>query len=229
MLAYVWWPAWWWRLLRWCEDGVWLPGCLGLSCRPLIPRTTPPSPPRSPLVAGQSILELQTKVKRGFARRPLLVLSPGWKRLLALSHLRHYAKQALTQGGLEIIIVSYSRPSLMIVATASQLYIYLQWVQCPFSISVIKSVLKCFPRHYEPTCGPSFAALKHSLSIYGDDFTLLQMISWWQLTGYLDCILWNFVDFPKHLTQQATSCHPSLSPTFILTRSLDLHSQISYC
>ena len=29
-------------------------------------------------------------------RRPLLGPSPGWKRLLALSHLRHYAKQALT-------------------------------------------------------------------------------------------------------------------------------------
>ena len=29
-------------------------------------------------------------------RRPLLGPSPGWKRLLPLSHLRHYAKQALT-------------------------------------------------------------------------------------------------------------------------------------
>ena len=29
-------------------------------------------------------------------RRPLLGPSPGWKRPLALSHLRHYAKQALT-------------------------------------------------------------------------------------------------------------------------------------
>ena len=29
-------------------------------------------------------------------RRPLLGPSPGWKRLLGLSHLRHYAKRALT-------------------------------------------------------------------------------------------------------------------------------------
>ena len=29
-------------------------------------------------------------------RRPLLGPSPGWNRLLALSHLRHYAKRALT-------------------------------------------------------------------------------------------------------------------------------------
>ena len=29
-------------------------------------------------------------------RRPLLGPSPGWKRLLVLSHLRHYAKQTLT-------------------------------------------------------------------------------------------------------------------------------------
>ena len=35
-------------------------------------------------------------------RRPLLGPSPGWKRLLALSHLRHYAKQALTPRSLNV-------------------------------------------------------------------------------------------------------------------------------
>ena len=48
------------------------------------------------------ILELQTKVKRRFAkisqsqRWPLLGPSPGCKRLLVLSHLKHYAKWTLT-------------------------------------------------------------------------------------------------------------------------------------
>ena len=35
-------------------------------------------------------------------RRPLLDPSPGWKRLLALSHLRHYAKLALTPRSLNV-------------------------------------------------------------------------------------------------------------------------------
>ena len=35
-------------------------------------------------------------------RRPLLGPSPGWKRLLALSHLRHYAKRALTPRSLNV-------------------------------------------------------------------------------------------------------------------------------
>ena len=35
-------------------------------------------------------------------RRPLLGTSPGWKRLLALSHLRHYAKRALTPRSLNV-------------------------------------------------------------------------------------------------------------------------------
>ena len=35
-------------------------------------------------------------------RRPLLGPSPGWKRLLALSHLRHYAKLALTPRSLNV-------------------------------------------------------------------------------------------------------------------------------
>ena len=47
-------------------------------------------------------LELETKVIQRFPnisqsrRRPLLGPSPGWKRPLELSHLRHYAKHALT-------------------------------------------------------------------------------------------------------------------------------------
>ena len=48
------------------------------------------------LPTTHQLLELETKVKRRFAkfsqsqRRPLLGPSPGWKHLLALSHLRHY-------------------------------------------------------------------------------------------------------------------------------------------
>ena len=57
----------------------------------------------------QFLLELETKVKRRFAkivqsrRRPLLGPSPSWKRL-------------------------------MIIALASQFHIYLLWGQCPFSM-----------------------------------------------------------------------------------------------
>ena len=53
------------------------------------------------LINWRAQLELQTKVIRRFPkilqsrRRPLLGPSPGWKRLLALSHLRHYTKQPL--------------------------------------------------------------------------------------------------------------------------------------
>ena len=35
-------------------------------------------------------------------RRPLLGPSPGWKRLLALSHLRHYAERSLTPRSLNV-------------------------------------------------------------------------------------------------------------------------------
>ena len=65
--------------------------------RPPLP---PPCPPCwRPATSSRSraaILELQTKVIRRFAkisqsrRRPLLGPSPGWKRLLVLSNLRHY-------------------------------------------------------------------------------------------------------------------------------------------
>ena len=34
----------------------------------------------------------------------------------------------------EVSIVSYSRPSLMIIASASQFHVYIPWGQCPFSI-----------------------------------------------------------------------------------------------
>ena len=34
----------------------------------------------------------------------------------------------------EDFIVSYSRPSLMIIALASQFHVYLQWCKRPFSI-----------------------------------------------------------------------------------------------
>ena len=66
--------------------------------------------------------------------------------------LRHYAEQALTPrslnvklgprrkghkgqvaGGL-VSIVSYSHPSLMIIALWTQFHVYLPWGKCPFSI-----------------------------------------------------------------------------------------------
>ena len=34
----------------------------------------------------------------------------------------------------KVSIVSYSRPSLMIIALASQFHVYLPWGHCPFSI-----------------------------------------------------------------------------------------------
>ena len=45
-------------------------------------------------------IELQTKLREGWWRGPLLVLGPypDWQCLLALTHLWHYVEQALTQG-----------------------------------------------------------------------------------------------------------------------------------
>ena len=37
-----------------------------------------------------SAVELQTNLRKDYAEKPLLEPSPGWKRLLSLSHLRHY-------------------------------------------------------------------------------------------------------------------------------------------
>ena len=59
--------------------------------------------------------------------------------------LRHYAKQVLTprplnvktqksKGTWLVSIVSYSRPSLVMIGSASQFHIYLLWGQRPFSI-----------------------------------------------------------------------------------------------
>ena len=68
--------------------------------------------------------------------------------------------------------MSYSRPSLMKIASASQFYIFLPRVQHPFSIVCLKceSASRCFPpggghcrgllRDYEPSDGPSFEALR---------------------------------------------------------------------
>ena len=63
-------------------------------------------------------LDLQTKVPENLQsqRRPLLGPSPDWKHLLALSHLRHYAKRTSTPQkvnvklGLSLALSTRSRP-----------------------------------------------------------------------------------------------------------------------
>ena len=86
-------------------------------------------------------------------RMSILGPSPGWKHLLAFSHLRHYQDTMLNRrwptvsqreigsetqkskgtGGL-VSIVSYSRPSLMIIASRIQFHVERPWGQRPFSI-----------------------------------------------------------------------------------------------
>ena len=42
-------------------------------------------------------------------------------------------------------LVSYSRPSLMIIASATQFHVYLQWGQCPFSsVLNVKALVGAF-------------------------------------------------------------------------------------
>ena len=49
--------------------------------------------------------------------------------------LRHYAKQALTPQSLNVVsIVSYSRPSLLIIVSGTQFHVERPWGQRPFSI-----------------------------------------------------------------------------------------------
>ena len=42
--------------------------------------------------------------------------------------------ESLKERFAKVSIVSYSRPSLMIIASASQFHVFLLWGQCPFSI-----------------------------------------------------------------------------------------------
>ena len=80
-------------------------------------------------------------------RRPLLGPSPGWKRLLALSHLRHYAKRALTPRSLNVksgprrnyhkgraAIRHYANQTARPFWLLCRGHIERPWSQCPFSI-----------------------------------------------------------------------------------------------
>ena len=79
------------------------------------------------------MIELETKVKRRFAK---------------------------------VRIVSYSRPSFMMIALASQFHVYLPWISSRGSsfFQLGEGPSRGLLRDYEPSDGPSFQALVWWLS-----------------------------------------------------------------
>ena len=76
-----------------------------------------------------------------------------------------------------VSIVSYSRPSLMIIVSRTQFHVYLPWGQCLFSVLNVKALVGAF--NQEKALVEAFSVIVQPIVEPMDHFTALD----WTLTG----------------------------------------------